>query len=303
MMTEKERIAERQKAYLESRFFYRPSDEANVTRRRAQLEYFWVICAYDEQAHYELFTELKDLYFFARKSLTVPTVDWALYLLEEAPASMLSEAEAQDLQELVDALFTWRHTSHFQAVDPDCAWVLDLALHLLDDLWAKREFRERQLGFYWVALRSGGGWDEPEPQEQLNFQLVEHSEFECITRELLDRDAYDELEHYTSSVVRPYNPSRESRDDARTRIIKAFEKKLDLYLDSVEEKISKDGYVPMKMKRARKGPRNIHFHWLYFHQVYGLTSRQIADGMADDSIVVTEAAVSKALKETAELIG
>ena len=87
---------------------------------------------------------------------------------------------------------------------------------------------------------------------------------------------------------RPYDPVVETRSE--------YIASLEPYLDKQEAVFRSIGFHKTKLKRKR-----VHFEWLVRYQIQSWSQRQIADAYSDTTL--TEDAIGKAVRETAELVG
>ena len=102
-----------------------------------------------------------------------------------------------------------------------------------------------------------------------------------------------------------YLPLRESRTEAKERILQGFNKWLDAYLDAADETQLQQGRERVKEKRARGGDDPLqHFKWLYHYQVKGWTYDKISLYFGEErGRSLSTPAVSDAVRKLAKTLG
>jgi hypothetical protein len=95
-------------------------------------------------------------------------------------------------------------------------------------------------------------------------------------------------------VLQSYNPAVQNRDEYLLGVQSEFQ----LYCDEVEKEFRQAGFEPAIQKRQRSGPRWMHVEWFVRNRIELWPQTRIAAEYR-----VTEDAVSKAVRSTANLLG
>lgn len=169
--------------------------------------------------------------------------------------------------ELRESLLGWASTWH---LGPE--WCLEHALSTMYD-WTQAPGNLEEL----MWQQGGGSWMVPTKAEERRF-VFEHPGWE---------------------------PTHEFRKKIKEEIIRAFNERLEEYLDSIEAMVSERGFVKTKRKNERE-----HFEWLACFQVKGMSYEEIKESfrsgadagsrtyLSDDTKVIR-----KAVNELARFIG
>lgn len=193
-----------------------------------------------------------------------------------------AEAAPRWRGEIPSALRDWARRYHL-----DVPWCLDFAI---DSLRAN----EPTYRAYFVESAIAFGPDlHLSPVPTLDFALEAH-------------------QLHRAGPLRGWYPTRETRGEARERILGAFTGDLDTYLSAVEQQAVARGLVPAPRKQARGNRRRVdpllHFEWLARYQCGGKFYDEIAESVIAASPTAhlatgrLTATVRQAVKRTARRI-
>ena len=218
----------------------------------------------------------------------------------------LEDIETDDLRELRTALQKWSKANAIQTLEP---WTFDLALGIFEQWsWHPRvphtriEFARGQPDFI-----PGIWWQIGKPDdysfEDSNFVFEFEGKNKWLETQMQKKDRVY-LDREPQNI--DYNPLHETRTATKKRLRAAFDKQLEIYLDTREQLAKKKGFLRAKSLDKRQTHRETSecFLWLYDRYFGRLTIEKVADKYGvDQGKSLSAAAVSAQTVPLAEQIG
>ena len=299
--------------------FYYSGVKDHSGRRAARWHYFKVMCEHKPDILASLFTDAVPV-FAPLCDRLVPHL-W----IESRDGAVEIKGKFWHLEErhrfdahalpLLEALAQWGRKHGFRK----CGyWTLDIALKILEAWHYKPPAEQPYLpNIQYEVILFGDLLNVP----TFEFSTLRHEDIEdewvkavhAFNRsdEEMKRSPDDVLKYHEENDERKkaqrgranYDPSRESRAKAKTRLLKYLDQKLEQYFDEVERYYEEQGFERSIVKRGRKGSPNMHFEWLYFRHMCNMRVLDIVELYQKDGVELSEAVVSRETTALSSLIG